>query len=801
MPGIIVGGMHFSGIDLATHALAGAGRALAGSPRPDPSRGTAMDDPALVKLHLNWLRSHCAPPPGLPSWGVGGPLEVQALVGEALADPNPMALAAVCEHLDEERTSNLGSWLAQDGLSAYTARVWAQATSTQLVFVYRNPWDCVDAAVRSGQTELVGDPDFVRRTWLDINRLVVEFARKYPERCTLVAAEALGRGELNVRDDSSPIAAVYRHIYPELTELLDELDDVADIPRPTSGVATLEQLVSERLLPAGTMPEGTGTQVVIVCRDDVAFLGETIASVAESAAATACEVEVTIVDDGSTDDQSLVMMQRLREAGLGVIVTPGVGRAAAHNTAISESATASVLPLGPRSRLLLPLLEGQELIASQTADVVCGPWHDVVAQSELRTPPQPTALTLFPDNPMPDTALIARTTLQALGGWDDNVTWVDWDFWLSCAERDTRIHRLAQPTFESWAGSAVAEADDMVNRELGLQAMASKHAELLSPHLGTYVAGLTAEVNGQSRALNLAKTEAVMLRSVATAANARLHTELTEARAAIARLQSELDTFHKQRHSHPTSSRPIPRHANQSRPITVEDPLLFLHVPKTGGTSFRKMLQEEFGDDLVYPSDSDLRASPRHSYPSTSRVIQRQQELPPHAVLIGHFEAHLNDALQRDYRTAVFLRDPVERTLSELAWRSLMEGRDVEFYLQRPEFLEARVANLQTRILAGRAIDEPSRISDEQLLDAALNGLSTVDFVGLTEEYFASCVRFDRLFGTSISKAIRWENVTRPDGDELAQYADDIAPYVQLDRVLYERAVARIDAEMAEPTR
>lgn len=816
MSGILVGGMHFSGLDLATSALERAGWVLTRGPRAHQARGTTKDDPTLVSLHLEWLRSTATPPHGLPSWGVVGELDIGTLTAQALADPNPLGLTAVCQQFDQDQVILGTAWVAQDAMSVFAARIWAEVTPVHFVLVYRNPWDCVDAAVRSSTLGLVDDPDLVRRTWLEVNQQVLGFARDFPDRCTVVAAEALAADpgaivrhldtertapaehdeiDLAVRDDSSPIAWIYRRLYPELTDLLDELDHIADIPRPTSRDSAIEQF-SKRVVPAGTLPAGTGTQVVVVCRDDVAFIAETVASVIESAVAASRDVELTIVDDGSADTESLQLLQRLREAELGVLTTSGLGQSSARNLAVAASGTACVLPLDPRARLLPPLLQRDELVTSGVADVVFGPWHEFGPQSELSTPPEPTALTLFPHNTMPDTALVARSTMMAVGGWDEGTVWPEWDFWLSCLGRGTRFHLLTEPTFESWGGPTSTERADPAMRERGLQATISKHAALLSPYLGSYIAGLDAEVGRLRADLSLSRNEVVMAREVATKANLFLKARWDEARAATSRLQRELEARVAQGPRHLPASG-----AAQPRRITVDDPLLFLHIPKTGGTAFRRMLQVEFGEDLVFPSDSDLKAAPRPRYPETERVIESEESLPSHAVLIGHFDAGLIDALRRDYRTALFLRDPVERVLSELAWRSDLDGRDVEFYLQRPDFLTHRVANMLTRFLGGKGIHEPVPLDDETFMETAWKRLADIDFVGLTEDYFTSCVRFDEIFGTTISKAIIWDNVTRPRGDELAKYASEVAPYVELDQVLYQRAVAKIAAEWGGTTR
>jgi hypothetical protein len=136
-----------------------------------------------------------------------------------------------------------------------------------------------------------------------------------------------------------------------------------------------------------------------------------------------------------------------------------------------------------------------------------------------------------------------------------------------------------------------------------------------------------------------------------------------------------------------------------------------IHIPKTAGTSFRKALEERYGDRLALyygptdPKTHDLLRVRR------SELAARIPVLEQHGieVLHGHYylhavRSHVTDPTQ----VWTWLRDPIERTLSHYAFyqerpqdRSLAEqvregGLSLEAFAQ-----EAKIRNLQSRYLQG----------------------------------------------------------------------------------------------------
>lgn len=472
MTGVIVSGMHRSGTSLTTRFLTADGWHPGEDLLVSPTE-RFEEDASFVTLNRSWIEATLPPGEGHRDWGIssGGPLDLASVLPAERA-----AMVAAARAFAERRVAERRRWVAKDPRSTLLLPIWAQVDDVDIVLVYRNPWDVVDSAVRLGAPEWTRRPQLVLESWLDHCQRILDIIDTQPERCTLIAAEALTTDPTRVwrvldesigvtgecptglvdptkfviRGDTSPIAALYRDIHPEVQAVLDQLDRHADVerivsidsgrPRPSTAAT------ARRTAPGGTLPAGTGVQVVIPCRDDGDVLLEAIASV--DAVATDA-VELTIVDDGSTDPETLRVLGVLRASGQQVLTTPGVGLAAARNTALAVSRSLAVIPLDADNRLREPLIGALVYLERGEADVVHGPWHRFGLEDAVVEPPQMTLAALVPGNSIDACALIRRDVLEQLGGWDPALPfWEDWDLWLGVVGAGFRVHRLDEVTFD-----------------------------------------------------------------------------------------------------------------------------------------------------------------------------------------------------------------------------------------------------------------------------------------------------------------------------------------------------------------
>ena len=165
----------------------------------------------------------------------------------------------------------------------------------------------------------------------------------------------------------------------------------------------------------------------------------------------------------------------------------------------------------------------------------------------------------------------------------------------------------------------------------------------------------------------------------------------------------------------------------------AREPLFFIHVPKTAGTSFREAAINRWGKKKVCYDYGDSR----HTTAAVSSLIHQQRDyyafrqhllskrirmLSAHAPV--KFYRRIFDAAQ----LVTFLRDPVERTISHYYTACSKQGftGSFEAFCNIPEN-----QNLQTRYL-------------QQMPPEAIG------FVGLTERFSDSIEIFNKSFGEKL---------------------------------------------------
>ncbi|MFO1539436.1 MAG: glycosyltransferase [Chloroflexota bacterium] len=470
--GIVVAGMHHSGTSAVAAILAAGGwDPGAETVPPDPVTGRHyLEEAGFVALHRAWIGATLPAGRGHADWGLsdGGPLDLARLPADA-----PATAAAYLR----SRNAAAARWLAKDPRASLFLDTWAAAGSPLFVLVYRASWDVADSCVRLGHPSFVADPGRPRAAWRTYNAALLAFAVAHSARCLLVAAEtaiadpaaliaavaeragsatpqlppdAIDPARFTVRAEGSAIARVARTVHPELGALLDALDARADLPRPRPAPGP----VAPRPLAGGAAPDGAGVQVIVPCRDDGAFLDEAIASVDAAVAAVAASgapfpVELTIVDDGSADPETLRILALLRADGRQVIAGPGVGLAAARNAGAAVSRTAALLPLDADNRIRPTLLLGAQAVLSGTADIVHGPWRCFGLARDAMESPTASWGAFLPGNRIDACAVIRRAVVEEHGGWDPRLpAREDWDHWLGAWIRGRAFARVPETTVD-----------------------------------------------------------------------------------------------------------------------------------------------------------------------------------------------------------------------------------------------------------------------------------------------------------------------------------------------------------------
>lgn len=188
--------------------------------------------------------------------------------------------------------------------------------------------------------------------------------------------------------------------------------------------------------------------VVIPCYNQGEFLAEAIASVRRQ---TFGSFEIVVVDDGSTEPQTLSTFAQLSPQDCKVMHTPNRGLAAARNHGIRHSSGKYILPLDADDRIApgylaaaVALLENDDRIGIVYPIVeFFGERSGIWRQSEF------SAARLLYENMIVASAVFRRADWERVGGYREDMRfgWEDWEFWLSLVECGCGVVKLPEVMF------------------------------------------------------------------------------------------------------------------------------------------------------------------------------------------------------------------------------------------------------------------------------------------------------------------------------------------------------------------
>jgi serine O-acetyltransferase len=155
-------------------------------------------------------------------------------------------------------------------------------------------------------------------------------------------------------------------------------------------------------------------------------------------------------------------------------------------------------------------------------------------------------------------------------------------------------------------------------------------------------------------------------------------------------------------------------HDDRRDPDAATRRFFFIHLMKTGGTSFAFHLQRQFDGSEIYPAKGIDRRDEYDiaSYVSISRMLRLSPERRAEIrMFTGHFPFVASELLGLDLVTLTLLRHPVDRTISVLKHFKRLSKRYKEFELAQiyedPFVFAHFVENHQTRMFSVTAADAP----------------------------------------------------------------------------------------------
>jgi hypothetical protein len=197
----------------------------------------------------------------------------------------------------------------------------------------------------------------------------------------------------------------------------------------------------------------------------------------------------------------------------------------------------------------------------------------------------------------------------------------------------------------------------------------------------------------------------------------------------------------------------------------LQDVVIFLHLPKSAGSTLVHILERQYGQDKVLKHYDSFYGEGVAELPEDRKENLR--------ALVGHFYFGAHQSMSKPATYITILRDPVKRIISHYHY----VRREPSHYLypvaQKLTLSEyvihcgnAEPNNDQVRLLSGRehALDDGTW-SEAMLPTAKKNLRESFSVAGLVEEFDRSLILMKRILGWSIPFYVK-QNVSRFNKEE-----------------------------------
>lgn len=235
-----------------------------------------------------------------------------------------------------------------------------------------------------------------------------------------------------------------------------------------------------------------------------------------------------------------------------------------------------------------------------------------------------------------------------------------------------------------------------------------------------------------------------------------------------------------------------------------KETVIFLHIPKTAGTSLDQIIYRNYRFEDVYTTGQVAQAG------VAAFKNMSQEERAAYRLLKGHMNFGIHRYVPGPYAYFTFLREPVDRTISHFYFIYRSQGHplfslihenkmDMKQYLD--EKFDPMLFNAHTRLLSGVWDTLPAGECTEMHLEKAKDTLANhIRVVGLTEQFDTSLLLLGVAFGWQ-NLYYKRLNVTkkRPDKESLPpDFITAVQEANQLDAALYEFAQTLFDEQIQQ---
>jgi hypothetical protein len=234
--------------------------------------------------------------------------------------------------------------------------------------------------------------------------------------------------------------------------------------------------------------------------------------------------------------------------------------------------------------------------------------------------------------------------------------------------------------------------------------------------------------------------------------------------------------------------------------------IVFMHLPKSGGTTLTRVLRWKYGSQLLV-LERETQTTRMEEIAEAVPLSRRRSA----RVVAGHVHHGIHEFIPRECAYITLLREPVARVTSYFKFimsepRHWLHEQMVLSDTALEDLLEtsppAFACNEQTRFISGRGSDGRAPRSeyphlDRDALEDAKRNLERFLVVGVQEEFDETFILIRRALGWRLPMYVT-SRVTKGSGPMPSSAVDLIRERNQLDLELYEFARELFSAEVAE---
>jgi len=237
--------------------------------------------------------------------------------------------------------------------------------------------------------------------------------------------------------------------------------------------------------------------------------------------------------------------------------------------------------------------------------------------------------------------------------------------------------------------------------------------------------------------------------------------------------------------------------------MNIYDTIIFLHIPKTAGTTLNEILQQQFEPEQIY-----------FLGPTAQKTIREYQELEaeekePVRLVSGHTPYGFHEYVAGSSTYFTFLRDPVDRVVSFYHFvrkneQHYLNSAVVNEFDGIKSFINSGITTMvdngQTRLISGVWLKPGfGEVTSQDLEQAKLNLKQNFSVVGLTEQFDATLLLFREIFTWQNIKYVR-QNVSKVSSTDrklTPEEREAIVNVNQLDIALYEYAQTLFEEQIS----